>query len=339
MDDNNVNNNASPVSVGKNPANTAASSAEAAPVALTKKGVMKGNVEMTVAKVFSGLNQNALRYLLPRWMEAMSGVVLRLGAGALLFWIYGWLNPKQKDNSSFKDRMQLLLIGMVFVFGYMWCLLKGLSYTTPIDSSIFISLQPIWVFIIALFLKTDRFSLMKAGGMALGVGGALVIVFTSKTSAVASDPLLGDALCLAGSMLYSIYLVLSKRYLRRLSDATVSKWTFLGGALPAIVMVIVSGWEAPVLHTGLFSLPFLVLLFVLIFPSFVSYLLQDMALRYISATSVAMYGDLILVISAIASYLFHQDIFSWWQILSIVMVLISVYMVEKSEIKDHLNAA
>lgn len=297
--------------------------------------LIKGNVEMTVAKVFSGLNQNALRYLLPRWMGAMSGVVLRLGAGAILFWVYGWLNPKEKDDSTLKDRLQLLLIGMVFVFGYMWCLLKGLSYTTPIDSSIFISLQPIWVFIIALCLKTDKFTLTKAAGMAIGVAGALVIVFTSKSSAVASDPLLGDALCLGGSMLYAAYLVLSKRYLKRLSDATVSKWTFLGGVIPAIVLVLISGWDAPVLHTSLFSIPFLVLLFVLVFPSFVSYLLQDMALKKISATSVAMYGDLILVISAVASYLFHQDIFSWWQILSIALVLLSVYMVEKSEIKTN----
>lgn len=301
---------------------------------LSKSNFVKGNLEMTVAKVFSGLNQNALRYLLPRWMDAMSGVFLRLGAGALLFWIYGWLNPKQKDDSTLKDRLQLLGIGMVFVFGYMWCLLKGLSYTTPIDSSIFISLQPIWVFVIALCLHTDRFTAMKAGGMALGVGGALVTVFTSKSSTVASDPLLGDALCLGGSMLYAVYLILSKRYLRRLSDATVSKWTFLGGVIPAIVMALVSGFEAPVLNMNIFSLPFLVLLFVLIFPSFISYLLQDMALKDISATSVAMYGDLILVVSAIASYIFHQDIFSWWQILSIIMVLASVYMVEKSEIKS-----
>lgn len=298
---------------------------------------IRGNVEMTVAKTFSGLNQNALRYLLPHWMDAMSGVVLRLGAGALLFWIYGWLNPKQKSESTLKERLQLLLIGIVFVFGYMWCLLKGLSYTTPIDSSIFISLQPIWVFIIALFLRTDRCTFMKVAGMALGVGGALVTVFTSKSSTVASDPLLGDMLCLGGSMLYAIYLVLSKRYLRHLSDATVSKWTFLGGVLPAIVMVCVSGWEAPVLHAGVFSVPFLVLIFVLVFPSFISYLLQDMALKDISATAVAMYGDLILVVSAIASYIFGQDIFSWWQILSIVMVLASVFMVEKSENKTNQN--
>lgn len=297
----------------------------------TASNYVKGNVEMLVAKIFSGLNQNALRYLLPRWMDAMSGVVLRLGAGALLFWIYGWVNPRQKDASSWKDRIRLFVIGVVFVFGYMWCLLKGLSYTTPIDSSIFISLQPIWVFIIALFLKTDRFTLSKAIGMALGVGGALVIVFTSKTSVVASDPLLGDALCLGGSVLYAVYLVLSKRYLKRLSDATVSKWTFLGGAVPAVVLAFASGWEAPVLHAGVFSLPFLVLVFVLVFPSFVSYLLQDMALKDISATAVAMYGDLILVVSAIASYIFGQDIFSWWQILSIGMVLVSVYLVEKSE--------
>lgn len=293
--------------------------------------MVRGNVEMIVAKIFSGLNQNALRYLLPRYMGAMSGVVLRLGAGALLFWIYGWADRSQKDNSTLKERIQLLVIGLVFVFGYMYLLLKGLCYTTPIDSSIFISIQPIWVFLIALFLKTDRCTVKKITGMVMGVAGALVTVFTSKSSAVASNPLLGDMLCLGGSLLYAIYLVLSKRYLRHLSDATVSKWTFLGGAIPAIIMVCFSGWDVSVLKAGIFSLPFLVLMFVLVFPSFVSYLLQDMALKDISATAVAMYGDLILVVSAIASYIFGQDIFSWWQILSILLVLVSVVLVENSE--------
>lgn len=299
----------------------------------SRSSFIKGNIEMTVAKLFSGLNQNALRYLLPRWMDAGSGVVMRLGAGAALFWLYGWFNRREKDASTLRDRLELLGIGMVFVFGYMWCLLKGLTYTTPIDSSIFISLQPIWVFIIALCLHTEHFTSYKALGMALGVGGAVITVLTAKSPALASAPLLGDALCLGGSMLYAGYLVLSKRYLRRLSDATVSKWTFLGGAIPAAAMVFTQGWDAPVLHTWVFSLPFLMLLFVLIFPSFISYLLQDMALKSIPATSVAMYGDLILVVSAIASYAFGQDIFSWWQLLSIAMILASVYLVERSEIK------
>ena len=106
-------------------------------------GKLKGNLMMFVAKTFSGLNQNALRYLLPTWMSPQTGVVLRLGFGALFFGIYEIFVRKHFQLPSWKHAAILFLAGLIFVFGYMWALLEGLTYTTPISSSIFISLQPV----------------------------------------------------------------------------------------------------------------------------------------------------------------------------------------------------
>lgn len=295
----------------------------------------KGNIYMFVSKTFSGLNQNALRYLLPRWMNAYSGVVLRLGAGALLFWILGFFTRKNPETVTWKDRGLLFLTGLVIVFGYMWTLLEGLTYTTPISSSIFISLQPVFTFIICLMLRTERLSLGKSIGILLGVGGALMIVLTQKSSHVATNPMLGNMLCLGGSILYACYLVIEKHYLKRLTNATMSKWTFLGGAVSAVILVLFTGWDASVLTQNIFSTPMLVLLFVLIFPSFISYLLSDMALKILPATVVALYGDLILVVAAVASYILGQDIFSWWQPPAILLMILSVYFVEIAENKTN----
>lgn len=297
-----------------------------------------GNSYMAVAKIFSGLNENALRYLLPRWMNAYSGVVLRLGVGTFLFWLLGIVRKDKDEHITWADRGWLFLTGLVVVFGYMWMLLEGLTYTTPISSSIFISLQPVFTFIICLCLRTERITWGKSLGIALGVGGALMIILTQTSSAIATDPLLGNTFCLISSVLYAAYLVIEKRFLKRLSNATVSKWTFLGGAVSATIMVLFTGWDAPVLTHGLFTIPMLVLLFVLIFPSFVSYLLQDMALKLLPATVVALYGDLILIVAAVASYILGQDVFSWWQPLAIVLMIASVYFVEVSERKTAAKA-
>lgn len=294
-------------------------------------GKLKGNIEMFSSKVFSGLNENALRYLLPTWMTAMTGVVLRLGFGSLFFWVWGFFTKDKFPKASWKDCLTLFGVGVVFVFGYMWTLLLGLTYTTPISSSIFISLQPVWVYIICLILGTESLSKGKVAGIIIGFGGALLCVLTQKSGAVASDPFKGNMFCLASSVLYAGYLVVEKRYLKRLGSAMVSKWTFLGGAIPAIILVCFQGWHAPVLTQGLFSTPMLVLLFVLIFPTSVSYLLQDFALKLLPATVVALYGDLILIVAAIASYILGQDIFSWWQIAAILLMIVSVYLVEVAE--------
>lgn len=299
------------------------------------KSRLKGNVAMSVAKLFSGLNENALRYLLPTWMTAFTGVVLRLGGGAVLFWIYGFFTRKKAPAITWKDRGLLFILGAIIVFGFMYTLLEGLSYTTPISSSIFISLQPIWTFIICLMLKTEKITWGKVAGILLGLGGALLIILTQHNSDVASNPLKGNLFCLASSVLYAIYLIIEKIFLRRLSNAQVSKWTFTGGAVAGTIMIIFTGWHAPVLHQNIFSLPMLVLLFVIIFPSFVSYLLQDIGLKNLPATVVALYGDMILIVAAIASYILGQDKFNWFQMISIVLMIGSVYLVEKSERKTH----
>lgn len=295
--------------------------------------IAKGNLEMFASKVFSGLNENALRYLLPTWMGAISGVVLRLGFGSIFFWIWGIFTRNKFPKPTCRDVVSLFFVGVIFVFGYMWTLLEGLSYTTPISSSIFISLQPVWVYIICLCLRMDQLSWQKVVGILIGFGGALLCVLTQQSSEIASDPFKGNMFCLGSSVLFAGYLVIEKKYLKRLGSAMVSKWTFLGGAAAAAVLVCFTGWDAPVLHQNFFSLPMLVLLFVLIFPSSVSYLLQDFALTKLPATVVALYGDLILIVAAIASYILGQDKFSWWQIGAIALMLVSVYLVEAAERK------
>ena len=300
---------------------------------------LKGNIEMFSSKVFSGLNENALKYLLPTWMNALSGVTLRLGFGSLFFWIWGAFNRHKFPKPSAKDILTLFFVGVIFVFGYMWTLLEGLSYTTPISSSIFISLQPVWVYIICLIIGTEQLSKGKIAGIIIGFGGALLCILTQKSGGVASDPFKGNLFCLASSILFAAYLVIEKRYLKRLGSAMVSKWTFLGGAIPALIVALTSRWDAKVLEQSLFSIPMLVLLFVLIFPTSISYLLQDFALKILPATVVALYGDLILIVAAIMSYILGQDIFSWWQILAIALMLGSVYLVEVAEQSSGSNPA
>ncbi len=294
---------------------------------------LKGNVAMFVSKTFSGLNENALRYLLPTYMSACSGVLLRVGFAAAFFWVTGLFTRKDTAPSTLKQRMMLLALGFVCVFGYMFFLLKGLTYTTPISSSIFITLQPVCVFIICLIIGREKATWAKVAGIAIGVGGALVCVLTQKSSDVASNPLLGNMYCLASTVVYAIYLVASKNFLRTLDDITVSKWTFLGAAIAAAPVAFLTGWDAPVLGMGIFSIPMLVLLFVLIFPSSVSYFLLDVGLKNLTATVVSLYSGVILIVATIVSYVMGQDHFSWWQILSMVLIIGSLWLVEKEERK------
>ncbi len=77
----------------------------------------------------------------------------------------------------------------------------------------------------------------------------------------------------------------------------------------------------------------LVLMFVCVFSSAIGYLLVTIGLKELTPTTVAIYGYLILIVATVTSYILGQDRFSWWQMLSIALIIVSVYMVEIAEMK------
>ena len=69
----------------------------------------------------------------------------------------------------------------------MFLYLAGLSKTTPVSSSIFTSLQPIWVFLIMIFFYKEKATWKKILGISIGLIGALVCILTQQSDDLASD--------------------------------------------------------------------------------------------------------------------------------------------------------
>lgn len=252
---------------------------------------VEANLSMVVSKALGGLNMNALKYLLPLWVAPVTGVTFRLVFGAAAFWLIDiFCKP---ENSTIRQKWQLFILGALGIYGYMFFYLLGISKTTPVSSSIFVSLEPIWVFIISVLFYKEKVTWMKVLGIGMGLGGAVLCISTQPSDDLASNAPLGNLMCLASSLVYAVYLVFSNRLLKGVGDMTMLKYTFLGAAVMAVVVNTIYGFDAPILKMSLFSTPMLVLLFVLVFPTTISYLLLPLGLKYLKTTLVAIYGYLI----------------------------------------------
>ena len=76
---------------------------------MMKNKKVEANLSMVVSKTFSGLNMNALKYLLPVWVSPLSGVTLRCVFAAIAFWIIGmFVKP---EISTRKEKIFLFLLG------------------------------------------------------------------------------------------------------------------------------------------------------------------------------------------------------------------------------------
>ncbi|MDD3039364.1 DMT family transporter [Bacteroides sp.] len=293
---------------------------------------LEANLSMAVSKIFSGLNMNALKYLLPLWMSPLTGTAIRCTFAAIAFWVIGWFMPKEKSTP--REKGLLLLLGALGLYGFMFLYLIGLSKTTPVSSSIFTSLQPIWVFLIMIFFLKEKATAKKVIGIVIALAGALVCVLTQKSDDLAADAFNGNMLCLLSSVVYAIYLIASQRILTNVGAMTMLRYTFTGAAICGLIVTAFIGFDAPVLSMPIHWQPFLVLMFVLIFPTTVSYLLIPVGLKYLKATVVAIYGYLILIVATIVSLALGQDRFSWTQTFAILFICVGVYLVEVAESKE-----
>ena len=113
------------------------------------------------------------------------------------------------------------------------------------------------------------------------------------------------------------------------------KYVFGSAALSGLVISTILGWDAPLFtdaaHGTWHWMPWVVLVFILIFPTYLSYWLMPIGLKYLKTTVVAMYGYLILIVTTVVSYIVGQDRFTWEQGVAIGMICLSVYFVEVAE--------
>lgn len=297
-----------------------------------KNKIAEANVSMIVSKIFSGLNMNALKYLLPVWLSPLSGVTLRCTFAAIAFWIIGWF--MKPETSTRKEKIVLFLLGAIIIYGFLFFYLVGLSKTTPVSSAIFNSMQPIWVFILSVILFKEKATKMKITGILVGLGGALLCILTQKSDDLASDAFIGNTFCMISSVAYALYLVGSKKLLKNVGAITMLKYSFTGAAVSSLIVTAITGFDAHMFAEPVHWKPMAILLFVLIFPTVISYMLVPVGLKYLKTTLVAIYGYIILIVTTITSLAIGQDRFSWPQLIAILLICSSVYFVEIAETKE-----
>lgn len=293
---------------------------------------VKGSVALFVARTFSGLNVNAMGYLLPVWIAPMGCVTIRLVFGSILFWIVSIFS--KPENVTLADKLKLLALGAFGIFGYMSLYALSISYTTPVNFAIFNAMQPMWVVVVSALLYRKSIEGRKLTGLAVGFAGALLCILSEPFTGKVSDTHIGNFLAVLSSIIYSIYLVLSAKFVTHIASVTILKYTFTAAAVVALVVSYFTGFEAPLFKDEAHYIPLLVLLFVLIFPTVITYFLIPIGMKYLDSAVVALYGYVTLIVATSVSYLLGLDKFDPVILFSLLLIGASIYWVGSEKTKS-----
>jgi len=250
-------------------------------------------------------------------------VILRVVGAVILFWLSSLIINEKVER---KDFGRLVLLGIFGVAINQTLFLKGLHLTSSIDAAIMMVTTPILVLIIAAIAIKEKISFLKFSGIAIGFSGAVTLALQGINTSNSDSSFIGDLYVFINALSWGTYLVLVKPLMKKYHTITILKWTFLFGlplVLPfGIADAVNFNWENLETKIILFAL------FVIVFTTFVAYLLNTYALKELSPSIAGAYIYLQpLLTAAIAIFIFHKSDLSWQKIVAALMIFAGVYIV------------
>jgi drug/metabolite transporter (DMT)-like permease len=275
------------------------------------------------ANIIYGLNYSIAKAVMPDHIKPFALVSLRSISAAALFWITSLFMPKEPVNR--KDLLYLFVCSFFGVVINQTLFLVGLDMTTPVNSSIILSTNPIFAFVFAAIILREKITFLKGTGLAIGLSGVMLLILQNGVPDLSSKTFLGDIFSMVNTISWAFYTVVIKKMLEKYHPVTVMKWTFLFGMFTNIPVGYhqwsTMDWSSIPLTS------WLQIGFVIVGATYLGYLLIIFGLRRLSPTIVSTYTYTQPIIAAYLATLMGQDHIDIVMISSALLIFAGVFVV------------
>lgn len=282
-----------------------------------------------VAVIYGGnylvANQAMQEHVPPR-----AFILFRVAGAALLFWLIKPRSGKQRIGQlSLAEKKRLFICALFGVCTNMLFFFEGLKITTPVNASIMMVSGPIAILVAGAILLKERISSWQLGGILMGAIGAVVLIVGSNDGALSSllgsQVALGNIFVLINASSYAIYLVLVGPLMKKYGALFVIKWVFTVGTFlvlpfggPQLADIHLAHWNATVYWQ---------VAYVVFATTFLTYLGNLLALKYVKPTTVGAYIYLQPIVASLLSYVVLGEVWTPQMALGAAAIFSGVYFV------------
>lgn len=298
-----------------------------------RNGKVRGHAFMLVANICWGLMSPVAKIVLAAGIVSPLLLTdMRVFGAAILFWFTSMFTPREQVPP--KDLALMAGAAMIGILFNQGCFIFGVRLTSPGEASVITTTMPLWVMLLAALLLKEPITLRKAGGIAVGATGALILVYgaSGRSNSAALNPVLGDLLVLAAQLSYALYLTLYRNFIRRYSMVTLMKWMFTFAtvvALPFSVPTIMST-QWPEMTTAMVCGA----LFVVVFGTYIAYQCIVIGQKSLRPTVVGMYNYVQPVVATLVAVIIGMETFTLLKGLAVVLIFGGVYLVVTSRARQ-----
>ena len=284
-------------------------------------------VAATLVSIIYGVTFTIAKDVMPTYIDAFGFIFLRVGGSMLLFWLSTLFVKTEKiETVDFPRIIAASFFGIAF---NMLTFFKGLSYTSPIMGAVLMVTTPMIVLVLSAILIKERMENRKIVGILLGLAGTITLILYGKSMVNAPNAMLGNFLVFINAVSYGFYLIIVKKLMDKYKAISFVKWIYFFGFL----MVIPFGWSEfqSVDWAIVPALAYLKIGFVVVFSTFLTYLLNLLSMKELKPTTVAVFIYLQPLFASIFAIYLGKDELSWVKIGSALLIFIGVYLVTQKK--------
>ncbi|MGE0077878.1 MAG: DMT family transporter [Bacteroidales bacterium] len=285
---------------------------------------IKAHLAIIGANILFGINYAVAKGVMPNHLKPGGFTLLRVIAASALFYAISQLGQKFEKIDR-KDYVRFILGGLMGVAFNQLLFLHGLNFSSPIDSSIISTLNPAMVMLIAFLAIGERINLKKIVGLIIGASGALMLIFGRGEANFGSEHFFGNIMLFFNTLFYAAYLVVVKPLMSKYSPITVMRGVFTVG----LFAVLPFGFT-DLTNTDWSNIPISIygaIIFVLLGPTFLAYLLNSWGLKHVQTSTVSIYIYSQPVIATVVAAILGQDKLDAQKIIAALLVFSGVYLV------------
>ena len=280
-------------------------------------------IAATVVSIIYGITFTIAKDVMPAYVKPFGFIVLRVGGSAVLFWLCSLFVGKEKI--ALNDFPRIIAAAFFGVAFNMLTFFQGLSLTSPIMASVLMVTTPMIVLVLSAIIMKERIVGKKAIGILLGLGGTILLILYGKAVGTTDNALWGNFLVFVNAISYGLYLIIVKKLMEKYNAFAFVKWIYLFG----FIMVLPFGWQQ-LAEVDLPALPFDIAVkvgFVVIFSTFLTYLLNLLSMKELKPTTVAVFIYLQPFFATVFAIGLGKDELSVVKLLSALLIFTGVYLV------------
>ena len=248
---------------------------------------------------------------------------LRICGGTLLFWLSSLFLPWHHVS-----RRDLLRLAVASIFGVVLSqggLIMGISRTSPINATMEITAQPIYVLVLAAIILHERITPRKAAGVLLGFAGAATLVLMNTGDAGPQTSIVGDLMVLGSQVAFALYLTMFLPLIRRLDPLTFNRWMFTFGSL--LLLPFTAADMAQLDWSAVSARTWAEVAYIIVCCTFICFLLVVYSQRRLPSTVVSSYNYIQPVVTVVASLMMGLAVLQWQHVLAAALIFTGVWLV------------